>query len=191
MRWAGIWAFRVRPGGTDWGSRPNGYDGYQYHRPGVSSKQYRIRRGVVEVNHECGRRHTGGIRHGFPGLTLGLEHHVNTLSRAKRGDMRFLHQQTYPAHRSIPPLLHPGEPTRLGRGPGTLPRPKYHSVRGLQRNHTILEPPQSTGCWSADGVRVGEYPKPSWQHWQFQYRKHDLRCRTVDFWGKEGKTSVR
>ena len=102
-RRTGLWDHAGHQGGTYWRLRPNDSDGDQYFWLGVLLQHDGIRRGVLESDHNGAQRRTGGGRHDCPGATLGMEHKVDALSRAKSGELRGRPWKTHPAHQSIPP----------------------------------------------------------------------------------------
>ena len=102
----------------------------------------------------------GGSGPGHMGTNPGLEHRVDTIPRAKHGDLQGrCRRQTDPSHWRITSSLHPGALTRPGGGPGILTGQEYYSVRRPQHQHwPRLEPLQSSGCLYTDEVRDGGPP---------------------------------
>ena len=92
---------------TYWWLQTNDYDRYQNHRTVLLLKQYEIRRVLIAGDNNGGWQHTGGRGNGCLGLTLGLEHRADTLSRSKIGKLQGRHRQTDHAHRCIHPSLPP------------------------------------------------------------------------------------
>ena len=83
----GIWACTDHPGGADRWLKPNGFDGDQYHLPGLFSQQASIIRGVLAYARGGGWRRAGGGWPGHPGLTPDIKLRVKVLPQAKLGEL--------------------------------------------------------------------------------------------------------
>ena len=76
-----------------------------------------------------------------------MDRRVGVLPQDESGDMRGCHchqQKTEPNNWHIPPALYLGALNVIRGGPDTLPGPRYHSVRGTQRQHWPIPEPAQT-----------------------------------------------
>ena len=151
----GVWYCVGHSGGADWRLRPRCPDGDQGHRQGLLPQKYGLWCGVLSVYHDRIWHISGGSGPGFPGPIEGMEHQVNSLPWAELGELwGCCRRKMDPTCWHLTSSLYSGSLNWLGGGPGTIPGPGPHRVRGPQRWHRPRpEPVQAAGCWYSDWVQ--------------------------------------